>query len=620
MEPLLLASLDGVREIAKQSFVSVFAGINREVETLFQLYKIRATSRDKYADYIARSVGVFPLFATTKRAYVESAYVSVGISSAIERERYRSAGQIAESLHQQRRGKGGEPKPNTSTLYVALNNTNDAIALVGNPGSGKTTALRHLAVTLAKGAPIRGRKVIPVFLAVRDLALMNQGVEEAMIALFASLDIGEPKAVAHALLESGDIAILLDGIDEADRAFQSRLLAELKIVRDVYKSAVLCVSGRPYTLNIGMAGFEKWETLPLSMDERIALVRKWYDAVDPNKGARLLSECSDNPGLLDLGSNPLLLAIVCALYYNDLKIPSQPDELYARTVEGLLGAWDAFRDVARHTPLHDYTVRRRVVLVSWIAATMFDMGRVVFSVRDIETSNVLRRYTEATHADVLITDDVLRSLYNDFGILIERAPRLFSFSHLTLQEYLTAQYIVDNRRELELLKHYRHKEWREVLRLVAKMLPNADEYMGKLTELLDLANDYDVALLRDAWLVHPICGRTQALLSVNRIASRVRIALDTLRASYRIANTELIVTLHDDYRKQAITMEYDSASPSKRRRGIAKRIAMLKNLPIILATFREMGVSAEDIPIRNTPPFNMLREEARIQRVVVENW
>lgn len=39
---------------------------------------------------------------------------------------------------------------------------------------------------------------------------------------------------------------------------------------------------------------------------------------------------------------------------------------------------------------------------------------------------------------------VLKAIEVQQGLLVERATETYSFSHLTLQEYLTAKYVVDN--------------------------------------------------------------------------------------------------------------------------------------------------------------------------------
>ncbi len=44
----------------------------------------------------------------------------------------------------------------------------------------------------------------------------------------------------------------------------------------------------------------------------------------------------------------------------------------------------------------------------------------------------------------LDSEKVLNAIEVQQGILVERMEDQYSFSHLTLQEYLTAQYLVDN--------------------------------------------------------------------------------------------------------------------------------------------------------------------------------
>jgi predicted NACHT family NTPase len=58
---------------------------------------------------------------------------------------------------------------------------------------------------------------------------------------------------------------------------------------------------------------------------------------------------------------------------------------------------------------------------------------------------------------------VLNAIAVQQGILVERAENVFSFSHLTLQEYLTAQYIDDHRQIEQLVAaHLTDKRWQEV--------------------------------------------------------------------------------------------------------------------------------------------------------------
>jgi hypothetical protein len=65
------------------------------------------------------------------------------------------------------------------------------------------------------------------------------------------------------------------------------------------------------------------------------------------------------------------------------------------------------------------------------------------------------------------------------GVLVERARDVLSFSHLTLQEYLTAQHIADNNLIEQLItEHLCDQRWREVFLLVAGLIRSgADDFL-----------------------------------------------------------------------------------------------------------------------------------------------
>ncbi|HEY0143055.1 MAG TPA: NACHT domain-containing protein [Thermoanaerobaculia bacterium] len=615
MEVSTVLGLTAAAELIKQSFLRVFDGTNLAAEAAFQAWKVRSLSRDRFADHVVRSVGTFPLFGTNKQANVDTTYVQITLSSDLERDRYKSKETIAAGIRRQRQGIVGNDAralPGV-TLLEAAERTDLGVALIGLPGSGKTTALRHLVLTLAKGEALRGRRVLPLYFAVREMSVSSKGVIESAVDYLSWLEVPDSKRVVEVLMRNGGVALFVDGLDEVDHDYQVQLLDELTRIRTHFKDVFLCISARPHSLDAGLQGFIKYETLPLAMTERKELVTKWFAAVDEAKGQKLLTECAGDPSLLELGSNPLLLALICALYYNDLKIPQEPDELYARMVEGLLGAWDAFRNIARHTVLKDYSVRRRIMITSGIAAATFGAGKIVFSPADIESLASLRRFAESTRDHVIDARALLGSLYNDFGILVERAPGIFSFSHLTLQEYLTAQHIVDNRRELELVKRFSDHEWREVIRLVAKMLPVADDYLAKLTESVDVASRYDTELLALLWGAKPVCEPSRAQKIMTALASRTIAIIQNLGATYSYAGDTLVVNVNGlEHREGGVNVANADRIRARdaavaRRRRAERPIAVHHNLPFIVAALRSCSGDLGVFGLGRIQPFGVIR-------------
>jgi hypothetical protein len=74
------------------------------------------------------------------------------------------------------------------------------------------------------------------------------------------------------------------------------------------------------------------------------------------------------------------------------------------------------------------------------------------------------------------------------GILVERATNVYSFSHLTLQEYLAAFFINNERLEDHLIaKHLVDERWREIFLLTTGLLGNkAIDFLGNIASASNL--------------------------------------------------------------------------------------------------------------------------------------
>jgi predicted NACHT family NTPase len=85
----------------------------------------------------------------------------------------------------------------------------------------------------------------------------------------------------------------------------------------------------------------------------------------------------------------------------------------------------------------------------------------------------------------LNSEAVLKSIEVQHGLLVERAKDIYSFSHLTFQEYLSAKRIVNNSDLENLVEHITEKHWREIFLLAAGIMQNADELMLLMKEKID---------------------------------------------------------------------------------------------------------------------------------------
>ncbi|MEA3346825.1 MAG: NACHT domain-containing protein, partial [Candidatus Auribacterota bacterium] len=534
--------------------------------------KLLTIGMKKYAEFLAKEVGLFPLFATSKYTSVDNAYVKVSISKEIEKEHYKSRDQITERIKKQKQGQTAysDKEVEILTPLEAIDKSEDNFSLIGDPGSGKTTAFRFITIFAAKGGQVRGKKRFPIFLAVRDMAIEEKGILETIKEQFELLDIKEPRRVIDRILKSGKCILLIDGLDETKSKHRKKIVSELIKIKSKYSKSIFCVSARPYSMEIGIAGFIKWETLALQLEQRKLFVEKWFDSVNPKKGKRLIKECTTNPGILDLGSNPLLLSLICALYDNDLDIPSEPDELFSRTIEGIFGRWDAFRNIARDTVLGTFSTKKRIIIVSWLAAHLFEENQIVFSVEDVNNTKCLEKLSELFQEEIPETDILLKSLYNDFGIIIERAPNLFSFSHLSLHEYLVAKYIVDNRIESDLIKsHINDGKWQSVFVLIGKLLTQADDFINLFTDKLVLMYPDDFDLISKIIESKPMCSPATLSIVFDKIIceidKRYKIVCNRVKPSFVTEYNSLTISLNKINRsnnfKEPDSKNFDPKNP-----------------------------------------------------------
>ena len=178
-------------------------------------------------------------------------------------------------------------------------------------------------------------------------------------------------------------------------------------------------------------------------------------------------------------------------------------ELYEEGIELLLEKWDDSRDIERDPIYKKLSTRRKEDLLSQIAFNTFVKSEYFFKQKTLEypISNYIQNLPDVqTDSDALLISSrkVLRSVEAQHGLLVERARGIYSFSHLTFQEYFTARNIIASRPNLlgqslqELVNHIiTEKRWREVFLLTAEMLPEADYLLELMKAQVDSLLDGD---------------------------------------------------------------------------------------------------------------------------------
>jgi hypothetical protein len=200
---------------------------------------------------------------------------------------------------------------------------------------------------------------------------------------------------------------------------------------------------------------------------------------------------SENQGLAELCNTPLLLSMLCLTFDNNMRFPPNRAELYEDALETLLRKWDSSRAIQRDIIYRELSHKRKLQLLMSIAVPTFQKGELFFLQRYLEQWIVdyLEKLPAASFTDLLDGATILKTMETQHCILVERAQGIYSFSHLTFQEYLTARYLVENQRNRvieELIhNHLTERRWREVFLLSASLLADADGFINAMYQAID---------------------------------------------------------------------------------------------------------------------------------------
>jgi len=173
------------------------------------------------------------------------------------------------------------------------------------------------------------------------------------------------------------------------------------------------------------------------------------------------------------------------VYAESQNFPKNRAAVYGEALDVLLKKWAAEKRLKRDPIYRELSPELEQILLAEIAYTSFAADQLFFSKRDITRQIrdfLVNNLNAPKHLD---GEAVLTAIEEQQGIFVERARDTYSFSHLTLQEYLTAHYLVDEHQIEQLVTdHLTDERWREVFLLVAGLMGRADEFL----ELMELVS------------------------------------------------------------------------------------------------------------------------------------
>jgi predicted NACHT family NTPase len=439
------------------------------------------------------------------------------------------------------------------------------LMVLGKPGTGKTTFLKFVALQCNQGKFQPHR--LPIFISLkyfvedaRALETRNLlSVEQYICQELASCGVSAEDV--KTLLNYGRVLILLDGLDEVPESDSHQVLKQIRQFFHQYYKNQFALSCRTTSVPYRFQGFTEVEIAELTDTQIAAFAKKYFVAIAKNdrkqgliKAYQFIEQLGhpENRQILELAVTPLLLTFTCLVFQSKSNFPSKRAKLYEEGLNILLVRWKLFKGIRQDDAYEQLSLANKIKLLNKVGALTFEQNDYFFEQSKIQQyiADYLRLLPNAeTDAVALQLDSeaVLKSIEWQHGLLVERSRRIYSFSHLTFQEYFTARHItaetelkVEGSKDLlaqrgvskaapqelarrlaqvegleinqqpsalqptnlqpanlqQLASHITEKRWHEVFLLATGMLRKADDLLRLMKQQIDILVASDENLLQ----------------------------------------------------------------------------------------------------------------------------
>jgi NACHT domain len=470
-----------------------------------------------YIKNYRHSYGKISVLGMPNPAELENIYTNVQIIEGRNLWKYQSV-RDQEKIYRNTAKRRFETEDQKKQDGISIANRYQHLMVLGQPGAGKSTFLKRIGLAALQGREslsqrhintnlprlklvresgqnliseqnnpqaedLYSHEVMPVLVELKrcdsyQIDLIGKIESELEKCGFESANI-----LTKTLLSAGGMLILLDGLDEIPSQQLDGAITQIQDFVNKYSLNRFIISCRTAAYQGGFNNIVNVEIADFDDEQIKQFISNWfcqeYDLdISVAKDCWQLLNANDYKATKELAYTPLLLTFLCLVYDESQVFPKNRAALYKDALDILLRRWAAEKRIQRDPIYKDLTIQLEEMLLAKIAYEQFCKDRLFFNKKDI-ILKICEYITDNLNAPKhLDGEKILRAIQVQQGILIERSSSILSFSHLTLQEYLTAQYIVDRHLIDELVaESLTDSRWREVFLLVAGLMRDGGDVL-----------------------------------------------------------------------------------------------------------------------------------------------
>ncbi|PZV27702.1 MAG: NACHT domain-containing protein [Snowella sp.] len=428
----------------------------------------------------------------TKPMNLESIYINMQCLNKFTRDKYESSLNLEKAFREsnQRRYRSQKDGKQEGMVFA---NQEKYLMVFGEPGIGKSTFLRKVGLEAMKGNNEKYQpNLTPVLLELKHFKEEQIDIQALIQKEFEICGFPNVEKAIPDKLKKGELLILLDGLDEVPDANTNNVITTIQNFVDQHNKNRFIISCRT-AARTHFRQFTDIEIVEFDDQQIETFIEHWFrDEPETAKECWELLQQPEYASAKELGQTPLLLTFLCLVYDENQAFPTNRSRLYGDALRILLERWAAENRLPNRRQIYEnLSIENEEILLSEIAYFYFSEDRLFYNQGELtdQIKTFLMDSLNAPH--YLDGEQILKTIEKEQGIFVERARGEYSFSHLTLQEYLTAKYIVDNNLVGQVVKaHLTEPRWREVFLLIAGLILGKQQTSDFFGVMAQMAKDF----------------------------------------------------------------------------------------------------------------------------------
>jgi len=326
--------------------------------------------------------------------------------------------------------------------------------ILGQPGAGKTTSLKKICDLIIQ-EKTDTVYTFPILLRFRDIGEISTStpildhISKTIPFEFKfndtrdskfSVGVDEVKEEAiFSFLNYINLILVLDGFDELkDSNAKKVVLNELRKLSSKLTDSKIVLSCRTGEFNYDLEYSNTYEIAPLNERQIDLFVNKWLN--DNSKAKDFIQKVKSSP-FADTSIKPLSLAHLCAIYERIGNVPEQPKTVYRKVVNLLIEEWDEQRSVIRESAFSGFQADQKFEFLTHLAFYLTTQYQsTIFTVSEFESA--YQSICEYHNLPRGKASEVVKELESHTGLFVESGYGKFEFVHKSVQEYLSADYLI----------------------------------------------------------------------------------------------------------------------------------------------------------------------------------